>query len=715
MKKPISLVLAAIMAISCLSVGTTAFAVDGAKTAQVEFSVYDGGIFTMEPQILTVSADADNAYADAIGYNDDDSSVTVFDAIVTAHVAMFGEDFMTYAPMEYASGMLKKSFGEETTALSYRVNGLMANDEGVWYNLDSALADGDSVEYMFYQDATFYGDKYTRFDKRRATLAPGESLTLTLSIETYDESWNTVVLPLKDFTVTVDGISVGSTDADGRITIPFNDIGEYRVSANGLYSDDYDDYDIFAPFCTVKVTTGVYDYIEEEEAAAAEFLFGSKDKFAVDESVDFLKLIRSGYDVSRFADYYAQLVEANLLSHGGKLKVSKQVYDEGTGQTVTDNYEDLGAYGAVILVLTELGYDTTSFNGYNINEAFEAAAIDDTTRPNPYHYQYAIEAASPARAKAFIDDFIANGYTLGSGLNYWGYNCDNTCHFLVAIAPYAADYPDYVTDAKNVIKTYLLEEGYYCDPMWAPLANADSTALAMAAFASVGDTEDAFSAYKLLVDKHESKTGIFRYGDEAENYFATMDALYSLYYLNNLVKNEKYDTNEHIFKLASTVPATCTVAGTKIYKCVFCDIERVENIQTVAHTPVVDAAVAPTFKKAGKTEGSHCSVCGKVLVEQKKVNKLGAAKLSKVKKGKNAFTATWKKVKGVDGYQIRYSTSKKFKKKKTITVKNAKAVKKTVKKLKAKKVYYVKIRAYKTINGKKQFSKWSKAKKVETK
>ena len=38
-----------------------------------------------------------------------------------------------------------------------------------------------------------------------------------------------------------------------------------------------------------------------------------------------------------------------------------------------------------------------------------------------------------------------------------------------------------------------------------------------------------------------------------------------------------------------------------------------------AHTPVVDPAVAPTKEAAGKTEGSHCSVCGKVLVRQKEI------------------------------------------------------------------------------------------------
>jgi hypothetical protein len=36
----------------------------------------------------------------------------------------------------------------------------------------------------------------------------------------------------------------------------------------------------------------------------------------------------------------------------------------------------------------------------------------------------------------------------------------------------------------------------------------------------------------------------------------------------------------------------------------------------IAHTAVTDNAVAATCETAGKTEGSHCSVCGKILVQQ---------------------------------------------------------------------------------------------------
>ena len=86
-----------------------------------------------------------------------------------------------------------------------------------------------------------------------------------------------------------------------------------------------------------------------------------------------------------------------------------------------------------------------------------------------------------------------------------------------------------------------------------------------------------------------------------------------------------------------------------------------------------------------------------------KIKVTGAKKSFKVK-----VTA---KVKYAKGYQIRYSTSKKFKKAKTVLS----GAKKTVKKLKAKTTYYVKVRAYKLINGKKVYSYYSKVAKVKTK
>lgn len=81
---------------------------------------------------------------------------------------------------------------------------------------------------------------------------------------------------------------------------------------------------------------------------------------------------------------------------------------------------------------------------------------------------------------------------------------------------------------------------------------------------------------------------------------------------------------------------------------------------------------------------------------------------------KHTIKVTWKKV-TCSGYQIRYSTSKSFKTYKTLTVKKGSTVSKNISKLKKGKTYYVKVRAYKTANGKKVYGAFSTVKKTKCK
>ena len=100
----------------------------------------------------------------------------------------------------------------------------------------------------------------------------------------------------------------------------------------------------------------------------------------------------------------------------------------------------------------------------------------------------------------------------------------------------------------------------------------------------------------------------------------------------------------------------------------------------------------------------------------KPVSKPKSVSSKTVKAAKKAISVEWKKVSGVKGYQVQVATDKKFKKnKKTVTIKKQKTTKTTVKKLKAKKKYYVRVRTYIIVNGKKVYSSWSKIKTVKTK
>ena len=91
---------------------------------------------------------------------------------------------------------------------------------------------------------------------------------------------------------------------------------------------------------------------------------------------------------------------------------------------------------------------------------------------------------------------------------------------------------------------------------------------------------------------------------------------------------------------------------------------------------------------------------------------IGTISAVKLKQKKQVVTISWKKVSGAAGYQVCYSTSKKWKGKKQKLMRTNKL---TVKKLKKKKTYYFRVRAYR-INGiGKLYGAWSKTKKITIK
>lgn len=159
--------------------------------------------------------------------------------------------------------------------------------------------------------------------------------------------------------------------------------------------------------------------------------------------------------------------------------------------------------------------------------------------------------------------------------------------------------------------------------------------------------------------------------------------------------------------------AYCTVKlGSVTYSCVFAyqkdesaegktvltftgageDNSTVWGVQSVRHSVPVEPPVTPVTPTPAKVTVKPTTI-------------------KSIKGGKKSLTVKWAKVSGANGYVIQYSTSKNFKKAKTVKVKKASTIKKTVKKLKSGKRYYVRIKAYKGSSS----SKWSKTKSVKVK
>ena len=127
-----------------------------------------------------------------------------------------------------------------------------------------------------------------------------------------------------------------------------------------------------------------------------------------------------------------------------------------------------------------------------------------------------------------------------------------------------------------------------------------------------------------------------------------------------------------------------------------------------------------TYKNNKKVGTASVVITGKggykgKITKKFKINPKGTV-LTKVKAKKKKMTVKWKKqTKLTKGYQIQYSTSKKFKGAKSVLVTKNKKTSITIKNLKSKKKYFVRIRTYKIVKGKKYYSKWSKVKSVKIK
>ena len=131
---------------------------------------------------------------------------------------------------------------------------------------------------------------------------------------------------------------------------------------------------------------------------------------------------------------------------------------------------------------------------------------------------------------------------------------------------------------------------------------------------------------------------------------------------------------------------------------------------------VKDSEVATKPSESATTPSTTQPTTKPSTTKNTKTVKPKKTSIKKLSKGKKKFTVTWAKVSGVKGYQIQYSSDKKFKQNnKSVTVTKQKTTKATVKKLKSKKKYYVRVRTYKTVNGKKIYSSWSTVKSVKTK
>ncbi len=141
------------------------------------------------------------------------------------------------------------------------------------------------------------------------------------------------------------------------------------------------------------------------------------------------------------------------------------------------------------------------------------------------------------------------------------------------------------------------------------------------------------------------------------------------------------------------------------------------NVPEVTSTPV--STMVPTETNVPEvsitpvpTQAPQITVQPTVKPQNTKVNKVSKIAVKKV--GSKKIKVTWSKVENAKGYRIVYSTNKNFKGNTTkyTTTTGTKIV---LGKLKKNKTYYVKVRAYKIVDGKKIYGAYSSVKKITLK
>ena len=284
-----------------------------------------------------------------------------------------------------------------------------------------------------------------------------------------------------------------------------------------------------------ETTTPTSEDVMSEYEATAAYLINGKTDFTVDDATNIYYLTQQCPDAftDEMAENFLNDVKQNLEANGNA-KITK-----------SDDSESMATYAAIVYI-ADMYFDdgSTDFYGVDLNQLL--ANCDPSTITNPYDCTIILPVLSwvdEDLTKTIIDNYIATYYTMGQGVDYYGFSCDSTCMFVEAVANsiWAEDYKEVLADAITVIDSYKTDGGYGYSVDY-PDANADSTGLALMAkstYAMANDVvdgentvtdeelEELTAIYNDLLAFKGATEGSYTYGG-AESAYATSDALKGL-------------------------------------------------------------------------------------------------------------------------------------------------------------------------------------------
>ena len=488
------------------------------------------------------------------------------------------------------------------------------------------------------------------------------------------------------------------------------------VQVQEVYAPDYSGGDLRYAI-TFDIETKTSRYIK----SSMKNVFGEEWQ-AVD-------LIRDGKKVSK--DYFDALIK-EISEQGDNLS-------SRPGGWYTD-------YFKAIIALAAGGYDPSDVDGYNLllkTADYEATCdggwVQGVSGPvyallaldtMGYEIPEAPEGKVQATREKYISSILSsNRAEEGGWKDAWTkkVDVDITASAIVALAPYYNSDPEVksaVDDAVDYLSTTIDKDGRIVGS-YGP--NSNSTAVTIWALCALGIDpagDPRFSNNgKTIVDglySYMLDDGSFGYQDNTTtNLMSTQQCYEAMIAIDRLNSGKcsfyNFASDDHKW-VHKEVKATCTKSGYEADVCASCGAEKSGTHQSTSALghKYEHKKVAAKIGIAGKTY-DKCRVCGKVAnTKIIAALKPAAPSITKLSGTRKAFTAKWSK-KSYTGYEMRYSRYSSMKSPKTLRFTSSKTVSKKVTRLKAKKRYYVQVRSYKTVNGKRVYSNWSAKKSVKTK
>ena len=228
MKKIVSLCLAILLAVCCLTLSV--LAEEKAPIIRVTVSDENGAIVLANEEIILSDADGDGA-------------MTVTDALLLAHEKGAPDGFAWTDA--YGEREITSLWGYAGGCYGCFVNGAS------FYLLTDRIEDGDTVHAFVYRGGEELSDAYSYFSRETVAFEDGTD-TLTLYAYTLTEEGNLLSAPLTGAVITVNGEKTGiRTDKEGKFTLRADDLVADRKN---VISALYDGMLIVPPVLTVSPT-----------------------------------------------------------------------------------------------------------------------------------------------------------------------------------------------------------------------------------------------------------------------------------------------------------------------------------------------------------------------------------------------------------------------------------------------------------------------------